>query len=75
MKARLTWRGCTEVSSVLANGGVFTIKASEIGAVEVYCDTETDGGGWTVSDCLPHFEWILDFVYVNIRILHNLLTN
>ena len=28
-------------------GGVFDINSPELGQVELYCDTETDGGGWT----------------------------
>ena len=30
-------------------GGVFDIKPLEMSELEVYCDVETDGGGWTVS--------------------------
>ncbi|XP_071944874.1 ficolin-2-like [Antedon mediterranea] len=45
------YRDCTEVKSVLptAQSGVYVIKVCESCEIkEVFCDMETDGGGWTV---------------------------
>ena len=30
-------------------GGVYDINFPGVGKLDVYCDTKTDGGGWTVS--------------------------
>ena len=39
---------CLHKRSPHLSSGVHTISFAGIGLVHVYCDTETDGGGWTV---------------------------
>jgi hypothetical protein len=51
-------QNCLELkSNGISESGVYTIKPSlSGGTLEVFCDMDTAGGGWTVSETL-HFEF------------------
>lgn len=64
---------CNDVDrDTTKSGGIFDINIPGIGVSEVYCDLETDGGNWTVSEAIIYIVMLvfqLDSIYDAFNIL------
>lgn len=55
MDEKKTAKDCTELKTAKKTSGVYKIFPAKTEGVKVYCDMDTDNGGWTVS---PFFKYV-----------------